>query len=364
MPVMKRFSMRFPNADDTSHTCQNTPINEGNEVEMLSNVVFLLFLEPAPHSKGAAELAVADGGGIGTGYGTIARILDRLVDFAVRHLQPSPAMAHVELIVPKARIRPGSTARRTGHFATYIGDSAGWKNEGSYYTNNVGLWHAIPIFDEGLADSLISMCDECVGAPYDVFVRYLASGPFPFIAKLLSENPQSPAHCGIISARALRMSSERIAKHALWRQSSRYCPSRLYIDSTSWLQFDGSDYSQSEIDAVIGVRGSQVELVAGREASMLCNGGYDAENTATTGAACVRAVSLLCRRLIDAPISGKALVERQLGTALVMMMMHMDRNEMPLAHTPLWSSEALVVDTSFETKQSSESSEASDVPLI
>jgi hypothetical protein len=167
------------------------------------DVVYALFLEPGQKTHS---------------------ILERVLNFAIEKLQPPPAMAHVELVVPRA---PGSSA--PVNFATYIGDTAAWRadrreNEDFYLLQHANSWRAVPVFRAQAARLTRQRCDASEGVEYSLS-RYVTSAwGFRALSHLLPSGPRAPAHCATITARLLRAG----AGCALPQNDAYYGPASLY----------------------------------------------------------------------------------------------------------------------------------------
>ena len=155
----------------------------------------------------------------------------KIINVLVSWFQPSPVMAHVEILIPPAKERDET------HFSTYFGHTAGFGSAFEYssffYLGDVNSdhWRAVPIRASLLAQKLRHACSENVGCPYSI-TRYLFSVvPGRAAAGLLNDSAMAPAHCAGLSARVLKTASQdelRIPHSSPW-----YSPSTLYIEMTS-----------------------------------------------------------------------------------------------------------------------------------
>lgn len=185
--------------------------HEKKEQDDLSgDVVFALFLEP--HASEDAHVAPS--------------LFDRALSFAVANLQPSPVMAHVELVVP-----PPPTTDGPINFATYIGARSGWnvdtKSNHQYYLSvTAGKWRAVPVFGTHAARLVREACDESCDVPYSLFRYVTATRPVRFFADMVPDGPRSPAHCATLTARVLR----RALGAALDHRGAYYGPATLYAE--------------------------------------------------------------------------------------------------------------------------------------
>ena len=175
----------------------------------------------------------------------------RLIDWLIRVAQPKPTLAHVELVaidehdpvvVPPTE-RPSdhaATARttrvHTSHFATYLGESAGWQESGPYYVDAAQFsWRALPIHEGlGLQARVRSECQQEQGAPYSLTRYLLAWRPVRDLLHLFGRGRRdprrdtrgAPGHCANVTARVLQRACVRA--DLLPRHSTAYGPSTLY----------------------------------------------------------------------------------------------------------------------------------------
>lgn len=173
-----------------------------------------MFLEPCPPDPGSAP-----------------SIMDRLITFAVQNLQPSPVMTHVELVVP---CRPGE--RDAVNFATYIGETSGWRtdrheNNHYYLRLHANRWRAVPVFGHQAARKVRSACNDSQGLEYSLLRYVTAASCFRGISTMVPDLPRSPAHCATLVARVLKKSIGSILHNSAW-----YGPSSLFAELTEQLQ--------------------------------------------------------------------------------------------------------------------------------
>lgn len=149
-------------------------------------------------------------------------MMDRLASIAnwlSKTFQPEPRMLHCELLL-------FPTVGGAFHHATYIGQAASWQApDREYYGRG---WRAlvVPTKTPEDVDAIAEACKECNKAPYS-FWRYLLSTRIGgLFASLFYDTPKSPAHCGGLVARVLKMSMPGV----LSRVAPRYSPSLLYTD--------------------------------------------------------------------------------------------------------------------------------------
>ena len=124
-----------------------------------ADVVYALFLEPA--SENDQQWST----------------LECAIDKAVRIFQPSPALAHCELLLPPL---PADEGMRT-QFATYLGRKSGWQTDQQdgrdyYLLQNGGRWRAVPVFQLNATAKLRAECDTELGVDYSL-ARYLSAVP-------------------------------------------------------------------------------------------------------------------------------------------------------------------------------------------
>ena len=199
------------------------------------DVVFALFLEPHPPAPDAPP----------------PTMFDRVINFAVNNLQPSPVMTHVELFVPCA---PGSTL--PVHFATYIGGHAAWRtnranNENYYLVNNANRWRAVPVFSHQASRKVRNACNECDGTHYSLLRYATAAWGLRSLSKLVPDSAQSPAHCATLTARILRKGAGSNLTHP----SAWYGPASLYGELTDDLRAkqiapESTQLNEESLDAV------------------------------------------------------------------------------------------------------------------
>ena len=102
---------------------------------------------------------------------------EKMVNSAVKLCQPSPALAHCELLVPPV---PSDETLRA-QFATYLGRSSGWQTDRAdgcnyYLAENAGRWRALPVFCENAAELVRNEADAELGVAYSLG-RYLTAVP-------------------------------------------------------------------------------------------------------------------------------------------------------------------------------------------
>ena len=152
---------------------------------------------------------------------------EKCIDFAVRNFQPTPAMTHVELLVPPV---PADDADRT-QFATYAGRTAAWQSDrvdgvGFYLHANAGLWRAVPVFAPNAATAVRAECDLEQGVPYSLATYLAGVAPLRWVARFLPDRRRTPAHCATLTVRVLKNALG--AARAPERASPSYGPATLY----------------------------------------------------------------------------------------------------------------------------------------
>lgn len=175
------------------------------------DVVFAMFLEPHNPPPGADPPS----------------LFDKLVTFAVTSLQPSPVMAHVELVVPCV-----AGADQPVNFATYIGSTSGWQrdvtnNERYYLVNNANKWRAVPVFGKNAARISREICNDSEGIQYSLLRYATASWALRGLSSLVPDKKHSPAHCATLTARILR---SVVGTSWLKHSSAWYGPASLYAE--------------------------------------------------------------------------------------------------------------------------------------
>ena len=258
-----------------------------------SDVVYALFLEPSAEAHPE--------------WSGVECIIDR----AVRLFQPSPALAHVELLVPPV---PTEEGLRT-QFATYLGRSSGWQTDKadgySYYlAQNGNRWRAVPIFQLNASDKLRAECDMELGVGYSL-ARYASSvPPGRWLANWLPDRRRSPAHCATLTARVLKNAHVYAPKHS----SAWYGPSTLYHELTHQAAWQGERMGASQWTGMPAHTAEHVE--------QLLRGVMDTATVQSVGdARCTDAVHALTMRACNALLCSDAVAQRttqqQLATALL-----------------------------------------------
>ena len=242
-----------------------------------------------------------------------------VLDSAIQAAQPAPAMTHVELVLP-----PITSDEPYVHFATYLGMKAGWANRfrdtSHFYLKNLSSWRAVPIMANGASQRCRNECSLHNRTPYAPF-RYVWKYPFsvpPFraLASLLSDAPQTSAHCATISTRIVRRALPEAVTFS--QPSAWYGPSTLYIDLSRKSRMKKYQNELQERDTVLSNVEAEEEEHAIR--TLVFEPQDDNVRNMTT-AQCRMAIQKLARRAIDASVAGDPTMERltqnQLAKALI-----------------------------------------------
>lgn len=258
-----------------------------------SDVVYALFLEPSM-----------------AGYSDWSKT-ECVIDKAVRLFQPSPALAHVELLVPPV---PSEEGLRT-QFATYLGRVSGWQTDKSdgyqyYLAQNAGRWRAVPIFQLNASDKLRRECDMELGVGYSL-ARYISAvPPGRWVANWVPDRRRSPAHCATLTARVLKNAQVYAPSHT----SAWYGPSTLYRELTHQATWQGERMGAGQWTGMATHTAAHVE--------QLLRGVMDTATVQSVGdARCMDAVHSLTMRACNALLRSDGVAQRttqiQLATALL-----------------------------------------------
>ena len=205
---------------------------KNSEPEDSGDVVFALFLQPHSYPDES--------------------FFESVLNFGIKHFQPSPVMVHVELVVP---CNPGS--KDHCNFATYIGSVSDWKtnkrsNSSYYFGDTAGKWLAVPVFGSHAAKVVRGVCNVSTKVPYSMMRYASALYWFRNFASMVKDNPRSPAHCATITSRILK---EALGEKTLRHSSAWYGPASLYgelVDSLRKRQIrtDGQMVDQEAVEAI------------------------------------------------------------------------------------------------------------------
>lgn len=258
-----------------------------------SDVVYAMFLEP------------------GVGDSAQWSTLECVIDKAVRTFQPSPALAHCELLLPPAPVEEGLRTQ----FATYLGRSSGWQTDRAdgynyYLLQNSGRWRAVPVFQLNASDKLRRECDMEIGVGYSLARYFSAVPPGRWVANWMPDQRRSPAHCATLTARVLRNAQIYAPKHT----SAWYGPSTLYQELTHQAAWQGERMGAGQWAGMPAHTAEHTE--------QLLRGVMDAATVQSVGdARCTDAVHALTMRACNALLRSDAVAQRttqvQLATALL-----------------------------------------------
>lgn len=238
--------------------------------------------------------------------------LEAAIDAAVRVFQPSPALAHVEILVPPI---PTHEALRTS-FATYLGRTAAWQTDlqdsiSFYLHENGGRWRAVPIIAHGAASRVRAEADCEVGVAYSL-ARYLTSmPPLRALARFVPNKRRSPAHCATLTARVLS-NAFRGSDAAPLHPAAYYGPSTLHSELAATAAWR----------APLPRSGAEMPAATAQAIDSLLRGVMSEETVQGLGdVQCRDAVSALTQRFLEAAGGGDGVVQRlaekQLATALL-----------------------------------------------
>ena len=275
-------------ADAPAPTVDATAMPEG------ADVVYALFLEP--HDETPAGWTSGE----------------RCIDWAVRTFQPTPAMTHVELLMPPV---PRDEADRT-QFATYAGRTAAWQSDrvdgfAFYLHHNAGLWRAVPVFAPNAATAVRAECDLEQGVGYSLTTYLAGVAPLRWVARFLPDARRTPAHCATLTARVLKNALG--ATRAPARPSASYGPTTLYHE----LCAHAAHHTHATGMAFRGIDGA----IAGHVEALL-RGPMTAEVVQGVGdPGCLESVRALtlraCADLAEGDAIAQRLSQKQLATALL-----------------------------------------------
>lgn len=171
--------------------------------------------------------------------GAVAPCLaERALDYLIGAMQPSPALAHAELLV----VGCDGTC---WHFATYLSDVAQYRPSDGFYMAHE--WRAVPVAtDAAVCVELLRQCTAAHAAstPYSLMRYPVATSLLGWTAPLLSEDVDSPAQCAALSARLLQhvlpvgslpLPAPRYNPALLFRHALRVAAS-LEPEASRWVQ--------------------------------------------------------------------------------------------------------------------------------
>lgn len=152
--------------------------------------------------------------------------IEHALEWCIVHGQGKPSLVHVELLIINDQDRH--------HFATYLGDKAGFREHDQYYTQETaGRWRAVPIPIDTV--KLLLMCNKSSGSKYSI-LRYVSTlRPFRWLGHLLPNRLDSPGHCATLVARLVH------AQSSLKYNTNNYGPVMLYHSLTHKFLCSGID---------------------------------------------------------------------------------------------------------------------------
>lgn len=237
---------------------------------------------------------------------------ERALDEVVQTMQPAPSITHIELcMAPNAR-------HDDMHFATYLGAKANWGasfggQRDFYLGHNASNWRAIPIVCRDASARLRVECAKHVGTEYSIAKYICAIPPLRALAGLLSDVPQTPAHCAILTARCLKAALPEVG---LSHPSSWFGPSTLFLDLDS--DAKRATFHQRLVDADPHVRAIAEDESETRAMHTLLHGSDD-EILPMDEEACALAIHRLTVRSLEPGLDdvAKRIVQKQLAMALL-----------------------------------------------
>lgn len=148
----------------------------------------------------------------------------KALDALVRALQPSPKVAHVEVIVfDDASL----SARKQASFGTYVMDEADWREVNDFYTDR--RWRAVPVFCDCSSEWVRQQIEAEEKAPYSLLqyaTSLAATRRFAGIWNSMAQ--RSPSHCATLSARILLRCHPFALRCSANREPATFNPSSLY----------------------------------------------------------------------------------------------------------------------------------------
>ena len=235
---------------------------------------------------------------------------ERALDSIVQHMQPSPAITHVELLIP------AHSNSDSQHFSTYLGSkgadwSTGYGNGMDFYLNpkgNGNSWRAVPIFSIDAVDRVRTECHDHVHTPYPSMARLLnypfSVPPLRAFAGWLDDHPGTPAHCAALTARILRRAIPEIG---LPNPSAWYGPSTLYLELSRrgrMVAYGANLANHATLRSLV----DDERAVSTLDALLR---GSDDELRTLSGADTTAAINLACKQCVDASLEGDAVLIRK-----------------------------------------------------
>ena len=185
----------------------------------VSNTLFAIFREVQPAEERYDDPSVD------------SSMLGRAVDFIVANFQPSPVMAHVELVVPP----PPHDKAAPMNFATYIGEHSRWECASdpnrAYYLFTKQNWRAVPVYGRRSAALGRAVCNRACDVPYSL-TRYLTAAPglrhaTSWLMPTSWQQLRSPAQCATLVSRVILRT---VGTGALRWCEAAYGPATLYAE--------------------------------------------------------------------------------------------------------------------------------------
>lgn len=238
--------------------------------------------------------------------------LERVLDGVVQAMQPAPSMTHIELCMAP------NTRRDDMHFATYLGAKAGWgasfgSDREFYLGHNASNWRAVPIVCRDASSRLRAECSKHVDTPYSITKYVCALPPIRALAGLLSDVPQTPAHCAILTARCLKAALSEIG---IQRPPSWFGPSTLFLELDS--ESKRAAFHEQLMSSEPNVRAISEDECETRAMHQLLNGS-DEDIRALDEEACALALRRITVRSLEPGLDevARRIVQKQLATALL-----------------------------------------------
>jgi len=206
-------------AETATDTGAEAGVKDGSDSNGVADTLFAIFREAQPLEERYND-PEAD-----------SSMFGRVVDFIVANFQPSPVMAHVELVVPP----PPDNKEVPMNFATYIGEHSRWEcasdDNRRYYLFAGQKWRAVPVHGRHAADLGRTVCNGVGAVPYSL-TRYLTAAPglrhvTSWLMPKRWERLDSSAQCATLVSRVIIRS---IGARALKWSEAAYGPSTLYAE--------------------------------------------------------------------------------------------------------------------------------------
>ena len=238
---------------------------------------------------------------------------EKALDVVVQAAQPAPSITHVEICL-------GPNARHDDmHFATYLGAKAGWGasfgGQRDFYLGfNGPQWRAVPVVAADASARMRVECGRHVHTPYSLGKYLCGIPPLRAFASLLGEQPQTAAHCGILTARVLKYGLKELGIH---HAPSWFGPATLFLELDS--ERNRAVFHQKLVDSDCTVRGTADEEAETRAMHTLLNGSDDEIVNNLDDDACAIAIHRLTVRALEPGMDDVArkITQKQLATALL-----------------------------------------------